>query len=100
MSGVPSSSMLTTPVPKLTWAFRLLATLNALLLTAAFLYQSPGEDAAGAGLRLWYAIVYAVALGAVLLVHQLVKIRWVRVTMLALLAVPLLLILYGVARSA
>jgi hypothetical protein len=100
MSPVLPSPTLTTPLPKLVWAFRILATLNALLLAVAFLYQSPGEDAAGAGLRLWYAIVYAIALSAVLLVHRFVRIRWVQVIMLALLASPFLLILYGVARSA
>jgi hypothetical protein len=39
-------------------------------------------------------------LGVVLLVHRFVKIRWVQVIMLALLAFPFLLILYGLARSA
>lgn len=88
-------------VPKLTWAFRVLAILNALLLTAAFFYPSAGEDAAGAGLRLYFAILYATGLSLVLLVHHFTKkSRWVQVIVLVLLALPVLLTLYGITRSA
>lgn len=59
--------------PLMLWAFRILATLNGLLLALAFLYQSPGEDPAGAGLRLGFAVIYAVLLAAVLLVYRFVS---------------------------
>jgi hypothetical protein len=81
------------------WSFRMLAGVNLLLLAAAFLYQAPGEDPAGAGLRLGFAVVYAIALAAVLLLYRFVTTPWVRVPLLVLLAMPLLSIAYGVALS-
>lgn len=78
------------------WTFRILAALNLALLGIAFLYQSPGEDPAGAGLRLGFAVIYAVALAAVLLLYRLVKATWVRAAMLVLLALPALSIGYGI----
>ena len=78
------------------WPFRILAASNALLLAAAFLYRSPGEDPAGAGLRLGFAICYAIALAAVLLLYHFAKTLWVRVPMLVLLTLPLLSIVYGI----
>ena len=78
------------------WTFRILAALNIVLLAMAFLYRSPGEDPAGAGLRLGFAVVYAIALAAVLLIHSLVKATWVRAAMLVLLALPALSIGYGI----
>ena len=81
------------------WAFRILATLNGLMLAAAFLYRSPGEDPAGAGLRLGFAVVYAIALAVVLLLYHFVKTPWVRVPMLILLALPALSIVYGISLS-
>lgn len=77
------------------WIFRILATLNLTLLGIAFFYQSPGEDPAGAGLRLSFAVVYALALAAVLLIYRLVKATWLRTAMLVLLALPALSIGYG-----
>jgi len=81
------------------WAFRILTTLNALLLAAAFVYRSPGEDPAGAGLRLGFAVFYAVALAAVLLIYRSAKTRWVRLPLLLLLTLPALSIIYGIALS-
>jgi hypothetical protein len=78
------------------WTFRILATLNLLMLAAAFLYRAPGEDPAGAGLRLGFAVFYGIALALVLLVYHFVKANWVRVPMLALLTIPALSILYGI----
>ena len=78
------------------WPFRLLAALNGLLLAAAFRYRSSGEDPAGAGLRLGFAVFYAIALAAVLLLYRLVKTPWVRVPLLVLLALPLLSLVYGI----
>ena len=78
------------------WAFRFLAALNVALLAAAFLYHSSGEDPAGAGMRLGFATLYAIALAVVLLLYRLVKTPWVQVPLLIVLTVPLLSILYGV----
>lgn len=82
------------------WAFRLLLGLNLLMLAAAFLYQSPGEDPAGAGLRLGAAVVYALTLGAAVLIYRFAKSPWVRVPMLALMTLPVVSILYGIWLSA
>ena len=79
--------------------FRILATLNGLLLAAAFLYHSPGEDPAGAGLRLGFALFFAIALAAVLLLYHFFKTLWVRGPMLVVLTLPLLTIVYGIFRS-
>ena len=84
---------------KMLWAFRILAVLNGLLLAAAFLYQAPGEDPAGAGMRLGFAVLYAILLAIVLAVYRFAKTPWVRIPMLVLLALPLLSILYGIALS-
>jgi len=81
------------------WAFRILATLNALMLAAAFLYRSPGEDAAGTGMRIGFAVFYAIALAVVLLLYHFVKTPWVRVPMLVVLTLPIVLIVYGMYRS-
>lgn len=81
------------------WTFRILVALNVLLLAAAFLYQSPGEDPAGAGLRLGFAVFYAIAFGIVVLIYRVVGTSWVRVPMLILLALPALSILYGISLS-
>lgn len=81
------------------WAFRILATLNGLLLAAAFLYQSPGEDPAGAGLRLGFAVFYGIALTVVVLLYHFVKTSWVRMPMLVLLALPMVSIAYGISLS-
>ncbi len=78
------------------WAFRILATLNVLLLAVAFLYQSPGEDPAGAGLRLGFAVLYAIALAATLLIYHFARTPWIRIPMLILLLLPALSIVYGI----
>ena len=80
-------------------AFRLLVILNGLMLAAAFFYRSPGEDPAGAGLRLGFAVVYAVLLAGVLLLYHFVKVPWVRIAVLILLTLPALSIVYGIWRS-
>ena len=77
------------------WAFRILAILNGLLLAAAFLYRSPGEDPAGAGMRLGFAVFYAVALALVLILYQFATTPWVRVPLLVVLALPALSVVYG-----
>jgi glucan phosphoethanolaminetransferase (alkaline phosphatase superfamily) len=81
------------------WSFRILAGVNLLLLAAAFLYQAPGEDPAGAGIRLGFAVFYAIALAAALLLYKCITTPWVRVPILVLLAMPLLSIAYGIALS-
>lgn len=81
------------------WSFRILAGVNLLLLAAAFFYQAPGEDPAGAGLRLGFAVIYALALAGVLLLYRFVTTLWVRVVLLVLLAMPLFSIAYGIAAS-
>lgn len=81
------------------WAFRILATLNGLLLAAAFFYQSPGEDPAGAGLRLGFALFFAIALACVLLLYRFCKTPLVRIPMLVLLTLPMLTVFYGFMRS-
>jgi glucan phosphoethanolaminetransferase (alkaline phosphatase superfamily) len=81
------------------WTFRILAAVNVLLLLAAFFYQAPGEDPAGAGLRLGFAVVYAIALAMVLLLYRFVKTLWPRVPLLVVLALPLLSIVYGIGVS-
>ena len=81
------------------WAFRILAALNLLLLAAAFLYQSPGEDPAGAGMRMGFAVAYLIALAVVLGLYALVKAKWVRLPLLAILALPFVSILYGIFLS-
>ena len=81
------------------WSFRILAGVNLLLLAVAFLYQPPGEDPAGAGLRMGFAVFYAMALAVVLLLYRGVTTPWVRVPLLVLLALPLLSIAYGIALS-
>lgn len=81
------------------WSFRILAGVNLLLLLAAFLYQAPGEAPAGAGLRLGFAVVYAMALAAVLLLYRFVKTSRLRVPLLVLLALPLFSIVYGIGLS-
>lgn len=78
------------------WTFRILAALNALLLAAAFFYQAPGEDTAGAGLRLGFAVFYAIALAVVLALYHFVKTPWVRVPLLVVLSLPALSIVYGI----
>lgn len=77
-------------------AFKIMATLNGLLLAVAFLYKSPGEDPAGAGLRVAFAVFYAIGLALALLLYRFVKTPWVRMPVLALLTVPMLLIVYGI----
>lgn len=78
------------------WTFRILAGLNSLLLALAFFDKPTGEDPAGEGMRLAFALFYAVALAVVAAVYHLIKKRWVRVTMLAILTLPLISILYGI----
>jgi hypothetical protein len=79
--------------------FRILAAVNALLLVVTLFYQSPGEDPAGAGLRMGFAVIYAIALAAVLALYHFVKTPWVRVPMLVLLGLPVISILYGISLS-
>ena len=81
------------------WTFRILATLNGVLLLIAFFYKSSGEDPAGTGMRLGFAFFFAIAFAAVLLIYHFGKAPWVRVPMLALLILPLLSIVYGVSLS-
>jgi hypothetical protein len=81
------------------WAFRILAVSNGLIMAVMFLYQSPGEDPAGAGMRLGFAVFYALVLGAVLLTYHFVRTSWVRVPLLVLLGLPLLSIVYTMALS-
>ena len=73
--------------------------MNGLLLAAAFLYRAPGEDPAGAGLRLGFAVVYAIALAVVLALYLFVKTPLLRVPMLVLLALPFFSIVYGISLS-
>ncbi|HKX79819.1 MAG TPA: hypothetical protein VJM34_14980 [Novosphingobium sp.] len=80
-------------------AFRILAGLNLLLLAFAFLYRSPGEDPAGAGMRMGFAVAFALALAVLLPLFHFVKTRWIRVPVLALLAIPALSIVYGISLS-
>lgn len=80
----------------MTLVFKILAALDIVLLGAAFLYQSPGEDPAGAGLRLGFAVIFAVLLAGALLLYHFVATPWVRVPVLIVLALPILSMLYGV----
>ena len=73
--------------------------MNVLLLLVAFFYQAPGEDPAGAGLRLGFAVFFAIALALVLLLYRFVKTPWLRVPLLVVLALPLLSIAYGIGLS-
>ena len=83
----------------MTWAFRILAALNGLMLAMALFYQSPGEDPAGAGLRLGFAVFYGIALAVAIGLHQWIKARWFRVIILVVLASPILSLVYGIALS-
>ena len=78
------------------WAFRILAGTNLLLLALAFLYKPSGEDPAGEGLRLGFALFYGLALAAVLLLYRYIERRGVRIALLVILTLPLLSILYGI----
>ena len=80
-------------------AFRLLVILNGLMLAAAFFYRSPGEDPAGAGMRLGFAVVYAALLAGALLLYHFVRLPWVRIAVLIFLTLPALSVLYGVLLS-
>lgn len=79
----------------MTWAFRILATLDIVLLGAASFYQSPGEDPAGAGMRLGFAVVFAILLAGALLLYRFAATPWVRVPVLLVLALPVLSLVYG-----
>jgi hypothetical protein len=57
------------------WSFRILTGVDLVLLAAALLYQVPGEDPAGAGLRLGFAVFYAMASAVVLLLYRFVRRR-------------------------
>lgn len=81
------------------WTVRILAILNALLLAVTLFYQSPGEDPAGAGMRMGFAVVYAIALAGVLALYHFVKTPWVRVPLLVVLGLPVVSILYGISLS-
>ncbi len=81
------------------WTFRILAGLNILMLAAAFLYQSPGEDPAGISMRIGIAVFYALFLAAVLAIYHFAKSRWARIPMLILLALPILLVVHGLSLS-
>jgi hypothetical protein len=78
------------------WAFRILAALNLLLLAVALFYQAPGEDPAGAGMRLGFAVFFGIALALMLLLYRVAKTDWIRTPILIVLAVPLLSIVYGI----
>lgn len=81
------------------WTFRILAALNLLLLAVTFFYQSPGEDPAGAGMRIGFAAAYLIALAVVLGLYAAVKTKWVRMPLLVVLALPLVSIGYGIVLS-
>lgn len=81
------------------WTFRILVALNGLLLLIAFFYQSSGEDPAGQGIRIGFAIMYAIAMAGILLAYRLFKTPWVRIPMLVLLTLPCLSIVYDIALS-
>lgn len=81
------------------WAFRILAMLNGLMVAAALLYQSPGEDPAGAGMRLGFAVFYAIALTIVIALYRWITARWFRIVLLMILALPIVSLAYGVALS-
>lgn len=81
------------------WAFMILAGTNLVLLALAFLYKPSGEDPAGEGMRLAFALFYAIALAAVLLLYRFVHRRGVRIALLVILTLPLLSILYGISLS-
>jgi hypothetical protein len=80
------------------WTFRILAALNLLLLAAALFYRAPGEDPAGEGMRMGFAVFYGIALGVVLALYR-IKAEWLRVILLVLLTLPPLSILYGIYLS-
>ncbi len=50
-------------------------------------------------MRLGFAVAYLIALAVVLGLYALVKAKWVRIPLLAILALPLVSILYGISLS-
>jgi hypothetical protein len=80
----------------MSWAFRILVTLNGLLLAVLFLYKASGEDPAGEGMRLGVATLMAIAFALIVAGYWFVKWNPFRVVMLLLLAVPIVITAYGV----
>jgi hypothetical protein len=80
------------------WAFRILVSLDALLLAVLFFYKASGEDPAGEGMRLGAATIMLILFAAILFLYWLVKWQPVRIVLLALLSLPLLVTIYGIVR--
>jgi hypothetical protein len=81
------------------WAFRILVALNLVLLAVALFYQAPGEDPAGAGMRMGFAVFFGIALALMLALYHFAKTDWIRVPILVVLTVPFLSIGYGIFLS-
>lgn len=79
------------------WTFRILAGLNAALLLLLFFYRASGEDPAGEGMRLGVATLMLIALAAVLAAYWLIRWTPLRIGLLVLLALPIVISIYGVA---
>lgn len=80
----------------MTWAFRILASLNALLIAVLFFYRASGEDPAGEGMRLAVASLMLGAYALIVALYVFVKWRPLRIAMLLMLLVPILITLYGI----
>lgn len=80
----------------MTWAFRILATLNGLLIAVLFFYKASGEDPAGEGMRLAVATIMLGAYAAIVVGYWFVKWQPFRIVMLLLLSLPILITIYGV----
>ena len=79
----------------MSWAFRIIAALNGLLLAVLFFYRASGEDAAGRGMREGAALLYLMALAVTLLAYWLIKWWPLRILILVVMSVPLLLTIYA-----
>jgi hypothetical protein len=77
------------------WTFRMFAALDLVLLAAAFLYRPVGEDPAGAAMRLGFTVVAATMFGVILVIYRLADMRWLRIVVLAVMALPVLALAYG-----
>lgn len=78
------------------WAYRILVTLNGLLLAVLFFYKSSGEDPAGEGMRLGMATLMAIIFAGIVAGYWFIKWKPFRLVMLLLLALPIIVTIYGV----
>jgi hypothetical protein len=78
------------------WTFKILAALNGLLILVLFFYKASGEDPAGEGMRLGVATIMLFAYAAILAGYWLIKWKLLRVVLLILLALPIIITVYGV----